>query len=273
MEGRPSASSRDMQMEAQIIQRENKLRTWFTRGSDPILKAIDGLDIGWGGVQRWATGRMPSVEGLHLDFACGYGTFLAQLGWRFPKANLVGLNIDFIGPHRLARPLLAEAKVKAGLIQADACQMPFPDEFFPSISCFLGLQDIEIGFGEEGVQGALTEAVRILRPGGFLILIDESSLPRFTNFLRDLPVEVIQYAKQSLDVQWRREVAERAIKLYAQGWVTQARPESEGEKDKIFEETYQRMKLDMEQQFTEKGYYVPFGPFYLIVAQKKSREE
>ncbi len=149
--------------------------------------------------------------------------------------------------------------------------MPFPDGLFPSISCFLGLQDIEISFGEEGVQDTLTEAVRILHPGGFLILIDESSLSHFTNLLSGLPIEVIHYAEHPLDVQWRREVAERAIKLYALGWVAQARAESESEKDKIFKETYQRMKLDMEQQFTKKGNYVPFGPFHMIVARKKSQ--
>jgi hypothetical protein len=54
------------------------------------LAQIDGLDIGWGGVQRWATAHIPKpTEGPHLDFACGYGTFLAQLGWRFPDVYLI----------------------------------------------------------------------------------------------------------------------------------------------------------------------------------------
>ncbi len=53
-------------------------------------------------MQRWATARMPLPRtGLHLDVACGYGTFLAELDWRFPGLRLVGLNIDFNGPHRM----------------------------------------------------------------------------------------------------------------------------------------------------------------------------
>jgi hypothetical protein len=94
-----------------ILGREQQLRAWFTQNCDPLRKVIDGLDIGWGGFQRWATAQMPAVEGRHLDVACGYATFLAQLGWRFPSARLIGLNIDFDGPHALARPLLAEAVI------------------------------------------------------------------------------------------------------------------------------------------------------------------
>jgi len=82
--------------EEQLVQHEIALRAWFTRDADEIQQVIDGLDIGWGGAQRWGTRRMYiPVSGLHLDFACGYGTFLAQLGWRFPSAQLVGLNFDF----------------------------------------------------------------------------------------------------------------------------------------------------------------------------------
>jgi hypothetical protein len=110
----------DEKIETSIEKKEKFLRDWFTQGKDPITKIIDGLDIGWGGIQRWATGQMPSLEGLHLDIACGYATFLAQLGWRFSKADLVGLNIDFVGPHRHARSLLTEAEMKAALIQAGA---------------------------------------------------------------------------------------------------------------------------------------------------------
>lgn len=123
--------------EHEIEERERALRMWFTRNATGERATVDGLDIGWGGVQRWATSRMPDLgAGRHLDFACGYGTFLAELGWRFPNARLVGLNIDFEGAHALARPLLAEAGVEAELVQGDAREMPFPDASFDSVSCF-----------------------------------------------------------------------------------------------------------------------------------------
>jgi SAM-dependent methyltransferase len=252
-----------------ILSQEAALCAWFTRGADPVLAEVDGLDIGWGGVQRWATAHMPIPTcGLHLDFACGYGTFLAQLGWRFPDAQLVGLNIDFAGPHRLINELLAEAGVQAFLTQADARQIPFPEGAFDSLSCFLGLQDIEIGFGRAGVRVVLAEAVRVLRWDGILILLDKFSFEQFDHLLAGLPVVVLDSAERALDVRWDRQVAERAIELYAEGWVAQARSASDTERQRLYTEIYAQMKFDLERQLSVRGYFVPFGPVRRIVLRK-----
>ncbi len=255
-------------MDATIREKEKRLRAWFTRDADPILQVIDGLDIGWGGVQRWATARMPAPAGPHLDFACGYGTFLAQLGWRFPGARLVGLNIDYAGAHAAIHLLLQQAGVEAALVQADARRMPFADRAFASASCFLGLQDIEIGFGEAGARETLGEAARILRAGGALTLLDEFPFDRFEALLQGLPLEVIDRAERPPEVRWTRPVAERAVVLYAEGWVAQARPGSEQERAQVYERTYQRLSKEMETQLRSQGHYVPFGPLHMVVAQK-----
>jgi hypothetical protein len=47
--------------EGTILEREKRLRAWFTRDCGLLRRVVDGLDIGWGGVQRWATARMPVV--------------------------------------------------------------------------------------------------------------------------------------------------------------------------------------------------------------------
>jgi SAM-dependent methyltransferase len=257
-------------LDAAIAAREAQLRAWFTRGCDPIMEVVDGLDIGWGGVGRWATAHMPPPGGLHLDVACGYGTFLAQMGWRFPTARLVGLNIDFAGPHALARPLLAEARVRAGLVQADARRMPFADGALGSASCFLGLQDVEIGFGEEGLRQAVAEGLRVLRPGGVLTLLDEFPFERFDSLLEGLPARVTDRRQRPLDARWDREVAERAIALYAEGWVAQARLPGRAEQDRLRREVLDRLAADMRVQLGTQGYYVPFGPVRLVLARKTS---
>jgi len=257
--------------ESQILAREQGLQAWFTRNTDPVLAQIDGLDIGWGGVQRWATARMPlPTSGLHLDFACGYGTFLAQLGWNYPTARLVGLNIDFDGAHALARPLLAEAGVTATLVQADARRMPFAYGTFASASCFLGLQDIEIGFGEQGVQEALAEAVRVLCPGGVLVLLDEFSIDRLVALLDELPVTLIDQGEQELGVQWDRKVARAAVRLYAEGWVAQMRlpKDDKAARETAYQEVLARMEAEVEEQMARQGYYIPFDPVRIVVAQK-----
>jgi ubiquinone/menaquinone biosynthesis C-methylase UbiE len=253
-----------------IAEREERLRRWFTQDCDPLQKAVDSLDIGWGGVQRWATARMPAIGGRHLDIACGYATFLAQLGWRFPAARLVGLNLDFAGPHALARPLLEEAGVAAELVQADARRLPFSDRSFASASCFLGLQDVEIGFGEEGVCQTIAEAVRVLYPDGVLTLLDEFPFERFEVLLDGLPVTVIDQARQALDVRWEREVAERAIALYAEGWAAQARLEDESAREQARHRARSRMAAEMERQLAIRGHYVPFGPVRSVIARRRT---
>jgi SAM-dependent methyltransferase len=254
--------------ESEILAREQTLRVWFTHDADPVLVQIDGLDIGWGGVQRWATAQMTPPSGLHLDFACGYATFLSQLGWRFPAARLVGLNIDFDGPHALARPLLTEAGVTAALVQADARRIPFAEGTFGSASCFLGLQDIEIGFGEDGVWDAIAEAVRVLSPGGVLALFDEFPFEQFDALLDELPVTVIDRGERELDVRWDRQAAERAIGLYTEGWVAQTRCADRSAQERTHSEVYNRMATEMERQLATQGYYVPFGPVRMVAARK-----
>jgi SAM-dependent methyltransferase len=255
-----------MNPDSAIVRCEQRLRDWFTRGKDPIMKIVDGLDIGWGGVQRWATARMPEITGLHLDFACGYGTFTAQLGWRFPGARIVGLNIDYAGPHACIASLLNEAGVDAGLVQSDAQTMPFPDRTFDSISCFLGLQDIRIGFGEPGVVHSVREAVRVLRRRGVMTLVDEFPFGEFLTALEGLPVAEIDRDEQSVDVRWEKETALRAIELYASGWIAQQRGTGS---DRYHDEKYQELKIDMEHQIRQHGYYVPFGPMRMIIVEKR----
>ena len=255
--------------ETAILEKEDNLRAWFTQECDPVRKVVDGLDIGWGGVQRWATGRISiPATGPHLDIACGYATFLAQLGWRYPEATLVGLNNDFRGPHALAGSLLAEAGVKATLVQGDARRLPFATGTFASASCFLGLQDIRIGFGQPGVQTTVSEAVRVLCHRGVLVLLDEFSFEEYEYLLSGSPVAVIDRAEKPLEVRWDREVAEQAIALYAEGWAAQVRSPDEAEKDAARTESYHRMKEEMEDQLKTQGYYVPFGPVRLVLAQK-----
>lgn len=251
-----------------LVQWEKSLSAWFTRNCDPIQKVVDGLDIGWGGVQRWATGRMRPIEGLHLDVACGYATFLAQVGWRFPAARLVGINIDFAGPHALARPLLAQAGVAAALVQADARRLPFAGGAFSSASCFLGLQDIEIGFGTQGVREALAESIRVLQAGGVLVLFDNFPFEQFEALLDPLPVTVLDRAERALDVRWNREVAERATALYAAGWVAQTRSEDESAREEVRLQVHGRLVAQMESQLASQGYYVPFGPLRMVIVRR-----
>jgi SAM-dependent methyltransferase len=170
----------------------------------------------------------------------------------------------------LARPLLRQAGVRAALVQADARRMPFAEGSFGSASCFLGLQDVEIGYDQVGVRETLAEAVRVLRTGGRLVLLDEFPLRRFRDLLDGLPLAWIDGAERELDVRWGQEVALRAVELYAAGWVAQMRlPAGDrAAREAAYRDTLARLQSEVEAQIARQGTYVPFGPVRLAVLQK-----
>jgi SAM-dependent methyltransferase len=184
----------------------------------------------------------------------------------------VGLNIDFQGPHALARPLLVEAGVRAALVQGDARRLPFADGTFGSASCFLGLQDVEIGYGEAGVRETVGEALRVLRHEGVLVLIDEFTFDRFAVLLDGLPVAWADEAERGPDVRWDREVARRAAGLYAEGWAAQTRPADEAARRAAYRDALARIEAEVEGQLDRQGYYVPFSLLRMVVVRKCGAE-
>ncbi len=103
---------------------------------------------------------LPPVAGLGgLDLGCGEGSstrLFAALG-----AHIQAIDI--------ARALLRQAQnaedaSPAGIVYqiADATALPFPDAAFDFVTAFMSLMDMP------DPAGALKEAQRVLRPGGFL---------------------------------------------------------------------------------------------------------
>jgi ubiquinone/menaquinone biosynthesis C-methylase UbiE len=105
--------------------------------------------------------RLPA--GTALDVACGTGRhtrYLAELGHR-----VIGVDS---APAMLDR---AAANVPgASLARADLHQLPVPDHTVDVIVCALALTHVP------DLAAALTEFVRVLRPGGHLVISDSRGL-------------------------------------------------------------------------------------------------
>ncbi|GGK43914.1 class I SAM-dependent methyltransferase [Salinarimonas ramus] len=103
---------------------------------------------------------LPPVTGLvGLDIGCGEGAntrAVAGLG-----ARMTGIDIapTFV---RHAREAEAAAPLGIAYEVADAAALPFADGAFDFATAFMSLMDVP------DQQGALAEARRVLRPGGFL---------------------------------------------------------------------------------------------------------
>jgi SAM-dependent methyltransferase len=255
-----------------VKERERALVGWWTRGSDPVMRVIDSLDIGWAGAARWAASSI-SLEhaGIHLDICCGWGSFLAHLGWRYPSLSLVGLNIDFEGPHANASELLRRAGVqdRCELVRGDARRLPFPDGIFDSASCFLGLQDVLIGFGEGGIRDTVLEARRIVRSGGQIVCIDDLEMTALCLDRRINDLELRTDERFEPDVRWDRAVGERAIEAFARGRVAQMRLEDPSEEERSYRVELERGMEDLERQLNERGHYNPLKSMRLLVFRKR----
>jgi SAM-dependent methyltransferase len=111
-----------------------------------------------------------------LDVGCGRGAVLMLAAHRLPAGRATGADIwrrrDQSGnSHRAtARNAAAEGVAdRVELADADARDLPFPDASFDVVVSNLVIHNIG---DDEGRRRALLEAVRVLRPGGRLRIVD-----------------------------------------------------------------------------------------------------
>jgi ubiquinone/menaquinone biosynthesis C-methylase UbiE len=130
----------------------------------PIQKAM--LDI----IQKSATIASPVAI---LDVGCGTGRLLRSAGRRWPQAKLTG--VDF------SKQMIAEASrllPSAQWFAAPAEQLPIQDA-----SVDLALSSLSLHHWSDQAKG-LSEIARVLRPGGFFCLADQT-MPRWLARLAD----------------------------------------------------------------------------------------
>ena len=112
-----------------------------------------------------------------LDIGCGRGAVLISAAHRLPRGRATGADIwrlrdqtgNTLGAAR--RNAVAEGvSERVELVDADARDLPFPPESFDVVLSSLTLSNIR---GSEERARALREAVRVLRPGGPMRIVDD----------------------------------------------------------------------------------------------------
>ncbi|KPC96431.1 class I SAM-dependent methyltransferase [Streptomyces albus] len=111
-----------------------------------------------------------------LDMGCGRGTVLIEAAGRLPRGRAVGVDLwsgkDQSGNRpevTLANAAAAGVADRVEVHTADVTALPFPDDSFDIVTSALALHNIP---SREGQYRALDEAVRVLRPGGQLLVAD-----------------------------------------------------------------------------------------------------
>jgi len=138
---------------------ERQRDAWSRWASDYDAR-IAGLERRFLAATRpWVCGR---AAGAPLEVAAGTGLNLP------PYPVSVSLFVTELNPAMLdaARDRAAGLGLEATFGVADAMALPFADASFDSVVCTFAL------CGVPDVEGALVEALRVLRPGGNLLLAD-----------------------------------------------------------------------------------------------------
>jgi len=116
-----------------------------------------------------------------LDLGCGRGAVLIAAARRLPTGRAVGVDLwtrDQSGNSREATLANAAAAGVADRVEvhtADMTALPFPDGSFDVVTSALAIHNIP---ASEGRYRAVDEAMRVLRPGGQLLIADPWPMAR-----------------------------------------------------------------------------------------------
>lgn len=105
--------------------------------------------------------RLPTKTGRILDVACGLGATTRRLLLSYPPEAVTAINIS-AAQVATARQNAPGARV----LQMDAVRLAFADESFDALIC------VEAAFHFDTRSSFLSEAFRVLKPGGGLVLSD-----------------------------------------------------------------------------------------------------
>jgi ubiquinone/menaquinone biosynthesis C-methylase UbiE len=174
-----------------------------SRGYDRTMAVLDRRFFGES--RRWACEQ---AEGNVLEVAVGTGLNLPHYP---PGATVTGIDLSD-AMLAVARRRAADLDHLVALRQADAHALPFPDGAFDTVVCTLGLCAIP------DPDKAIDEMVRVLRPGGALILVDhvESTNVLARTAQRVLDLVTVPMAGEHFRRRPSRAVAARGLDVVRQ---------------------------------------------------------
>ncbi|GIE85570.1 class I SAM-dependent methyltransferase [Actinoplanes regularis] len=116
-----------------------------------------------------------------LDLGCGRGAVLVAAARRLPQGRAVGVDLwsaDQSGNRpeaTLANAAAAGVANRVDVRSADMTALPFPDNSFDIVTSAMAIHNISSAAGRHR---ALAEAIRVLRPGGQLLIADPAPFVR-----------------------------------------------------------------------------------------------
>lgn len=162
----------------------------------------------YGKFRTWATILDSlSLQGTEqaLDLGCGRGAVIIATALRLPQGHATGIDLwrsrDQTGNSASATLKNAELNDVAQRITLDTGDMtrlPYPDASFDLVTASVSIHNIP---SAEGRARAVSEALRVLRPGGHLIIVDISRTKEYITVLNNEGIELTT-TSAGLRMQW-----------------------------------------------------------------------
>ena len=129
-----------------------------------------------------------------LDMGCGRGAVIIMTAQRFPEAKLTGVDLWRKSDQSGNREEAAVANAKANgmdsridFVTGDMTKLPFENDSFDLITASLSIHNIPHA---QGRAQAIREAVRVLKPGGQIIIADLKAIDEYSKELSTLGLKV-----------------------------------------------------------------------------------
>ncbi|MGH9195525.1 MAG: class I SAM-dependent methyltransferase [Acidimicrobiia bacterium] len=191
---------------------------------------------------------VPQLSGQVLDVACGLGGGAKRLARRLPPANITGINIM-----KDQLEVCAKRVPEARFLEMSATSMEFSDSSFDCVLC------VEAAMHFDTRERFLAEALRVLKPGGYLSLADIIGFPvngannyaaspdEYGAMLRRAGFVEVRVLDVTADVSWAH--ADRAV-AYLQQLL---------EEQSIGRDTYDELAMGRLARVTAGRFYVVAG--------------
>jgi len=121
-------------------------------------------------VSDWGMAQLPATSPRSIaELGCGGGRNAAELLRRYPDASLIAIDYSPESVGRTARVNAVEvAAGRCRTLQADVSDLPLPDDSFDLATAF------ETVYFWPGPTRSLREVLRVLKPGGTLLVVNEA---------------------------------------------------------------------------------------------------
>jgi len=138
-----------------------------------------------------------------LDLGCGHGSVTVMLARRLPHGHVTGIDlwrsVDQSGNSAEAarrNTLANNVDARITLETGDMTALPYADATFDLVTASLAIHNVRT---QDARGRAVLEALRVLRPGGRLVIVDIERVPEYVAVVREAGMEV----EQTRPLGWR----------------------------------------------------------------------